>query len=184
MGNDPQQAKPSAGSGVQEAIKVLSLRMPKVVGAQAASPLLGGTGAQGSRIDSVVNQVLARMFPTGAPQGQTPIVGANQGAPSQDAPAMPSWPWMPQQQQQPQQQKPWQPPAGFNPRVSVDNPMGGGDFTLGADGRPTGGQPPAMIGELPQNFQAPQPNFDRIGQLLGGGSWGGGGGEERREELF
>ena len=45
--------------------------------------------------------------------------------------------------------------------------MPSGDFTQGPDGRPTGGQPPAMIGELPPNFQPPV-NFDRIGQMLGG----------------
>lgn len=66
---------PQAGAGkrnpVQEAIKVLSLRLPKVVGARAISPqgLLESSGSDGSRVDSVVNQVLSRMFPTAAPTG-------------------------------------------------------------------------------------------------------------------
>lgn len=59
-------------NGVQEAIKVLSLRLPKVVGAQSFAPqaLLSSPGSGGNpRVDSIVNQVLSRMFPTG---GQMP----------------------------------------------------------------------------------------------------------------
>src|SRR5688572_24228692 len=110
QGDDPnaQGKRPSAGSGVQEAIKVLSLRLPKVVGAQASVPqaLLQGAGSGGSRVDSVVNQVLSRMMPTGQPQ-QTPTaqVPQQQSGPSfsglQNAYStpMPSWPWTPPQQQ-------------------------------------------------------------------------------------
>lgn len=79
--NDPnngdQRKKPDAG--VQEAIKVLSLRLPKVVGAQGIAPsaLLNAPGAGGdSRIDSVVNRVLAQYLPTGpAEPGQVPTIG-------------------------------------------------------------------------------------------------------------
>jgi hypothetical protein len=56
-------------TGVQEAIQVLSLRLPKTVGARAIAPgaLLNAQGSGGNpRIDSVVSQVLGRYFPTGA----------------------------------------------------------------------------------------------------------------------
>ena len=86
------QGKPqggtNTGAGVQEAIKVLSLRLPRVVGAQAVSPqaLLNSQGGGGSRVDSVVNQVLAKYFPTaGTPSpaqnfGSMPTFDPNQGA--------------------------------------------------------------------------------------------------------
>ena len=161
-GGDPAQPKPGQGSGVQEAIKVLSLRLPKVVGAQSAAPqaLLQGSGAQGNRVDSVVQQVLARMMPTGQPPPSPPQMGGPSGQPG----PMPSWPWT---GGQPQQNQPWSPPPGFNPRIVVNPSMPSGDFTQGPDGRPTGGQPPAMIGELPPNFRPPV-DLDRIGDILGG----------------
>jgi hypothetical protein len=59
-------------TGVQEAIQVLSLRLPKTVGARAIAPgaLLNAQGSGGNpRIDSVVSQVLGRYFPTGDPGG-------------------------------------------------------------------------------------------------------------------
>jgi hypothetical protein len=57
---------------VQEAIKVLSLRLPTTVGAQAAAPqqLLQSSGSGGSRVDSVVNQILAKLFPGGGSPAQ------------------------------------------------------------------------------------------------------------------
>lgn len=68
-------ARPNAGGGVQEAIKVLSLRLPKVVGAQAVSPqaLLSSQGSRGNRsVDSIVESVLQQMFPSGG-AAQTPV---------------------------------------------------------------------------------------------------------------
>jgi hypothetical protein len=79
-GGGPDQAqgqRPPSGSGVQEAIRVLSLRLPKVVGAQGLAPqaLLTSPGSDGnSRIDSVVSQVMARMFPSGPAQPTAPHV--------------------------------------------------------------------------------------------------------------
>ena len=177
------QPKPSQGSGVQEAIKVLSLRLPKVVGAQGATPmaLLGGQGSGGSRVDSVVNQVLSRIMPTGQPQqtptAQVPSGPSFTGSATNQPPAMPSWPWGGQQQQAPQQ-----PFGGMTPRVVMPSPVPQGDFSVGPDGRPIGGGQ-TMIGELPQGFQPPQPNFDRIGQLLGGFTYPGGG-QEQDTPLF
>ena len=69
-----------SADGVQEAIKVLSLRLPKVVGARAVSPsaLLQGQGGQGNpQIDSMVERVLAKMFP-------------GQGGPAPTAPMLPT----------------------------------------------------------------------------------------------
>lgn len=78
--DDRNKINPNAPNGtqegVQEAIKVLSLRLPKVVGAQAIapSPLLNSQGSGGnSRVDSIVAQVMQKYFPTGdAPQAQAP----------------------------------------------------------------------------------------------------------------
>lgn len=62
-----------SGNPVQEAIKVLSLRLPRTVGARpvAPAPLLTAPGGAGNpRVDSIVQQVLAKMF--GGQQGMTP----------------------------------------------------------------------------------------------------------------
>lgn len=67
------QVRPKQGGSVQEAIKILSLRLPKQVGANALAPaaLLNAQGSNGnSRIDSVVNTVMGRMFPQGQPASQ------------------------------------------------------------------------------------------------------------------
>lgn len=82
-----RQAQPNSGSnpsgssqGVQEAIKVLSLRLPKVVGANAVAPsaLLQSQGSGGnSRVDSIVESVLRKYFPQaaqGPSQPQGPIM--------------------------------------------------------------------------------------------------------------
>lgn len=60
----------SAPQNVQEAIKVLSLRLPKVVGANAISPqalLSSQGGGANPRVDSLVQSILQRMFPQAAP---------------------------------------------------------------------------------------------------------------------
>lgn len=72
---DPTARIVGKRAGVQEAIKVLSLHLPRVVGAQALapSPLLNAQGSGGNpRVDSVVNQVWRRMFPTGDPSSGAP----------------------------------------------------------------------------------------------------------------
>ena len=153
--------------GVQEAIKVLSLRLPKVVGANAPvpTPLLTAEGAQGNRrVDSIVAQVMQKYFPTDTPE--QPMAP---GAPSP----------MPQMQQAPRTQQPEKPPASpWNdiPRIIVGNPpeapMTGGPPHPGAptwDGG--GGMPGGMIGELPPGglpdlkkqldwLPGPEPSFD------------------------
>lgn len=71
------QVRPKQGNSVQEAIKILSLRLPKQVGPNALAPaaLLNAQGSGGnSRIDSVVNTVMGRMFPTGDAPAAAPMV--------------------------------------------------------------------------------------------------------------
>ena len=77
------QPRPKQGNSVQEAIKILSLRLPKQVGPNALAPsaLLNAQGSGGNpRIDSVVNTVMSRMFPTGdAPAPAAPVLGPSAG---------------------------------------------------------------------------------------------------------
>lgn len=74
-GADPTKATKSSQGNVQEAIKVLSLRLPKTVGAKALAPaaLLNAQGSGGNtRVDSVVSTVLNRFLPGGPGAGQAP----------------------------------------------------------------------------------------------------------------
>lgn len=64
-----EESRESRGTarGVQEAIKIMSLRLPKVVGAQALAPslLLTSPGSAGSPdVDRIVGKVLGKFFPT------------------------------------------------------------------------------------------------------------------------
>lgn len=153
-GSQPGQARPPQGSGVQEAIKVLSLRLPKVVGAQGATPqaLLQGQGSGGSRVDSIVNQVLSRIMPAGQPQGMPrPQPQANLSAPSM--PSGPSFTGAAQPNYQPQAPTPsYSPMLGQTPRIIVDPTHQQGDFTVGRDGR--------TVGPPPGSIVAPTPNFN------------------------
>lgn len=157
-----QSRAPGANQGVQEAIKVLSLRLPKVVGAQAVSPLIGGQGARGNpRVDSIVESVLAQMFPSGpAPSGQVasaapsyqPQVeqfrnvlntGAQRQSPAVDlTPSGMPTPNIIVGPSPPGTTPP--PPSGMPP---YGNPYTGTDGDLSRGG--TGGQPPGMIAPLP-----------------------------------
>lgn len=126
---DQQQAQgrsASPSNNVQEAIKVLSLRLPKVVGARsvAPSPLLSSQGSNGnSRVDSVVNSVMSRMFPTqGGPAAPSPMLpSANPMQPAQSQPAQPDFLQS----------------LGRTPRVVIESPFGHGDSMFGPDGRPS-----------------------------------------------
>lgn len=87
FGQQNGNGAPLNGSGVQEAIKILSLRLPRVLGAQPAAsmPLLTSQGSGGNpRIDAIVNQIMSRVMP-----GQQ---GPSFGGP-------PQMPWQPQQPQ-------------------------------------------------------------------------------------
>lgn len=150
-----QAGSQPTGGGVQEAIKVLSLRLPKVLGAQAAvpMPLLTSQGSGGNpRVDSIVQQILARIMPQG--------------------PAMPMQPaGMPSFGNKPQQQAPL-PSPWSTPNIVIGNPP-----TYGTDANLGGNTPPGMIaGPPPQmpnfNQPTPPPNWGQIGSLLGG-SYGG-----------
>jgi hypothetical protein len=174
--SDPYQsntARTSPATNVQEAIKILSLRLPKVVGAQAVSPqaLLSSQGSGGNpRVDSVVNTVLARMFPTAAPASPMPtapmIPSGPDHAPSFSGGGVSG----PRMAQPSPQANPWdsilQTFGGGPkpPRISVDLPQWNGDtvgpqgdFTVGADGRPMGGGQSMIGGELPSWQRPPEP---------------------------
>ena len=138
-------------TGVQEAIRVLSLRLPRVVGANAVAPsaLIGSPGGSG-RVDSIVQQVLSRYFPTGAgaapagPGGPPPAPVLSAPRPTMPSPGGPRVP----------QKLPSMPtldrPAdrGYNnvPRVIVEKP--GGNVTR--TGAPDFVVPPATIAPAPQ----------------------------------
>lgn len=64
----------TAGSGVQEAIKILSLRLPRVVGANALAPttLLTSKGSDNPAIDNVLKRVWPKVFPTPPNSNENP----------------------------------------------------------------------------------------------------------------
>jgi hypothetical protein len=160
-GNGQQQRGSSPTQNVQEAIKVLSLRLPKVVGARSAAPqaLLSAQGSGGNpRIDSVVNQVLSRMFGAqdpgagqmpSAPMVPTPEAGGQQ-APSFSGGAQAGYQPPPRMEQQAAPQSPF---GGQTPRVVVNPSHPAGDFSVGPDGRPLGNMGGA-IEPLPDIWQA------------------------------
>jgi len=182
--------------GVQEAIKVLSLRLPKTVGAQAVAPqgLLQSLGGSGTRVDSVVNQVLSKMFPgTASPASEMPSFGmapmstpepsAWGGSPGGDSAPSFSGVSAPPSYPAPTRERASDAPNIYGkPRVVVDSPLGQGDFTVGGDGRPTGpgGGVYEAAPSLPNfdgsNFPpasiAPTPKRSPFGDWLGG--YGGG----------
>jgi len=161
--NQPTNGRPPGSPhGVQEAIKVLSLRLPKVVGAQAVAPsaLLKSSGSGGRpHVDSVVQQVLQKYFPNNA-QANVPVPTAS----AQPA-GMPDFNGLRQAYGAPQPQPRREVAAvdrGWQPRVIVTPPTGPvGDFTVGGDGRPTQpGQPPSQLdgNGVPGGIIAPLPD--------------------------
>lgn len=160
---DTRQPQTAAGvapssNPVQEAIKVLSLRLPKVVGARATAPnaLLTSDGSGGNaRVDSVVNQVWAKMFGEGQQQSAPSMPSA---VPS----SMPSFSGYgsPGGGQPTTSQPDYTPFPTAKPRVIVEGGgIGRGDFTVGPDGRPTGGgNVGGVIEELPGSFIPPPPS--------------------------
>lgn len=152
-----RRSQTGTAQGVQEAIKVLSLRLPKVVGAQAVAPqaLLQSPGSGGnSRVDSIVQSVMAKFFPgQGSPAPSAPMQEQPAPQPTQGAPSF-SGSAAPQQPQAPAQDFWGQFPKA--PNVIVDAPTWTGDFTgptgdfsFGPDGRPVGNFGPGLIAPLP-----------------------------------
>lgn len=93
---DELHRRQGTAQGVQEAIRVLSLRLPKVVGAQALAPsaLLASPGADGNRgVDSLVEKVLSKIFPTRQAQAPAapmiPVGGDRTGNYSPEQPSSP-----------------------------------------------------------------------------------------------
>lgn len=175
-GQQDGQRRPSGGGsqqGVQEAIKVLSLRLPKVVGARsvAPAPLLNSEGSGGSpHVDSIVESVLSRMFgsqrgaapsapmmdPSAAGGGQSPstpdyrtIAADAFGGGGQTSP--PTFTGVPTQTPTVTQTPPtlpWTPPP-TTPQIIVTPTHPTGDFTVGPDGRPVGPVPGSIIEPAP-----------------------------------
>lgn len=164
--------------GIQEAIKVLSLRLPKVVGAQASvsAPLLTSQGSGGSpHVDSIVQQVLQRYMPAdNSPAPAAPMGGYSSPAYDQPSYSAPSAPMLPgpsfsgdQQGPRRERSSDWNISQPTNtPRVVVDNNLnpfiGGGnpgDFTVGQPGQPF--QPfPGLDGSgTPGGSIAPAPDL-------------------------
>lgn len=163
---------PGSSQGIQEAIKVLSLRLPKVVGANAVAPnaLLSSQGGGGNpHIDSLVDSVLAKYFPqasqgravapmipAGGMQREQPQQGYGQPMPPQQRPMMPAA--APSTAPRvivsdpPPNTPPTTPFVGGAPRFP-GQPRSGYDTDLSG-----GGQPPGMFGELP----SPLPDLRRI----------------------
>jgi len=136
--------------GVQEAIKVLSLRLPKVIGAQGVAPsaLLkapGGMGRPG--VDSIVEQVLAKFFPGGSGgAAQAPMAPQPMGmSPAQPSPGPNAVPYEP-------------PSPSPRPRVVVDSPFGQPPRWPGQPQADGGGTPSDLIGELPPNLPPTWPS--------------------------
>lgn len=179
-------------AGVQEAIKVLSLRLPRVVGAQGIAPqaLLSSPGGGGDpRVDSIVNRVWSKLFPTGsqdsAPQATASFGTAPPPGAAGSQPAAYSGPTFGQYTQpsiQPRQEpSPYVSPWSRTPRVIANGgPIGVGDFTTydgsvppgNPDGGPSG-NPPGVYETLPQiptdsdRNQGNNP-FASLGPLFGG----------------
>lgn len=147
-----QQTRPQGSQqGVQEAIKVLSLRLPKVVGSQAAAPqaLLSSQGSGGRpHVDSIVQQVLQKYFPTqGGGGAQAPMLG---GAPETARPESgPQVSGAPSGTPRITQSEPTPNFWTQFPRVVVTPSVPAGDFTVDETGRPTnpGGPGPGGVFE-------------------------------------
>lgn len=108
-GKDSRQVD-AQDSAVQQAIQVLSLRLPRVVGAQGLAPstLLNAAGGAaltgaGGNVDRIVDQIINRIMPEGAQPGPVPTVptprvvpGGQPGQPGQPpTPGVPMPPRMP-----------------------------------------------------------------------------------------
>jgi len=194
------QTRPSS-QGVQEAIKVLSLRLPRhpITNGVAPAPLLQSRGGQGNpQVDSVVQQILQRMFPQAAPQGQAPppmaapMLSSPQAPPPAPAPApmMPSGidgndipggaiapaPMMP-----PPQAPPENPQMPFEPQRQAPSVDDAPDFWRRAPRITVGPNPtlpdfpsPFQPIEMPLTGGSEIPPWLRFGQQ----QWGGGGGQD------
>jgi hypothetical protein len=160
---DPRRRAASNGSqqGVQEAIKVLSLRLPKVVGAQAVAPgpLLRSQGSGGNpNVDSMVERVLAQMFGNrgGAPASAPMHQAAPQAPPAEAAQGPNFWGQFGGQQQHAPQPDFW---GQFNrmPNIVIENPP-----TWGTDADLSSGGPPppgGMIGGPPPQIPSAPPSL-------------------------
>lgn len=162
-----QQRRATGGSpdGIQEAIKVLSLRLPKVVGARAVSPqaLLQSPGSGGNpRVDSIVQSVLSRMFPgQGGPQPSAPMLpsggGQTSGTMPTGTPSPFSGPVKGQTSDAPGPNHFWD---LFPKMPNIVIGPGPGQTGTDADLSGGGGQPNGMIAPLPNHAPPSSPPPD------------------------
>lgn len=142
--------KPGSNEGVQEAIKVLSLRLPKVVGASAISPqaLLASQGSGGNpRVDSIVQSVLQKFMPTGGAAPSAPMIPVEQPQAPQAPESAPNF-----GQQQGGYQQPRQEPQNFwnqgrTPQI-IAGPPGFEAPMFGGPPRPNAPTPEPSLGPL------------------------------------
>lgn len=128
--SDQMSQRPPGGAGqspVQEAVRVLSLRLPRVVGASAPAPgaLMGGMGGQGlagPTSNPIVQQLMQMIL-----GGQT----AQQGGAIPGLPVPGGMPSMPASM------------GGFTPNIGFNTP-GGGVSTPPTPQTPPRPAPPAM----------------------------------------
>ena len=121
--------------GIPQAIRVLSLRLPRFMGARSPSPLVSGQGPGMDPYLSAVFQTLAKtlgasmqpnaMTAPGLPTGRTPgtNAGPNRGPFNVPGlpPSVPDTPWTPQPTPKPSTRTHWQdlPAAGGGQRTSL-----------------------------------------------------------------
>lgn len=122
------QSGPNASTaprGIQEAIKILSLRLPKVLGANAVSPraLLTAPGAgAGGNVDGVVQKIIQKYFPQASPDTLNPMFAPVVGQPGPDrSTTMPVGDRVKQDPFRPTQTQSILTPRG--PSVKVDKPV-------------------------------------------------------------
>ena len=146
-------AQKSPQQSLQEAIQVLSLRLPKTVGARAVAPgeLLNAQGSGGNpRVDSVVNQVMSRMFPTGNAPGGAPVLGGQMPGTSGTMPVSPPVRYDGNAPRPPGQTplSSWMPqPSGGTPKITFEQP----------GQSPTPGTPTPPGTMMPNEWASPPP---------------------------
>lgn len=161
----PMRSNSQATAPVQDAIKILSFRMPSVVGSSAPAPgaLLGGPTPQGSGMDGGLAQELLKRLLQG--QGTAPVPGMpTPGVPGGPSAAPMSMPGQ----------------IGAGASIGASLPQGNPFLPMGA-GQTSTPAPPDNSSPLPASFQfqpqdtnrPPDPTMMQTPAPMGGGGMGG-----------